>query len=77
MECAKCPNCGLVVVKDDAAQTIAHEAPVCAWFDAVVRSGAEQPETREVEPRALSAHFAAFRARVRNRKEKVKFPWEM
>lgn len=60
MEQAKCPGCGLLVVKDDGAQTIVHEAPVCAWFDKAVRSVGE-PEVREIRGEALPRHFAALR----------------
>lgn len=67
-EQAKCPWCGLLVVKDDAAQTIAHESPVCARFDEAMRAGVEAPEVREVQPHSLQAHFAALRARVRNKR---------
>jgi len=66
---ARCPFCGLGVLRDDEAQTIAHEEPVCPRFDSVARSGAEQPETRRVQPEAVDAHFSALRARVRNRRE--------
>ena len=61
---AKCPSCGLLVLRDDEAQTIAHEEPVCDWFDSMAHSGSEAPEVRQVSSEAMPAHLDALRSRV-------------
>ena len=65
---SKCPFCRLEVQKDDAAQTIAHESPVCPEFEKLATSQGI-PEVREVWREALPAHFAVLASRVRRRKE--------
>jgi hypothetical protein len=64
----KCPFCRLEVQKNDAAQTIAHESPVCPEFEALANQG--NPEVREVQREALPAHFEALASRVQSRKER-------
>jgi hypothetical protein len=64
----KCPFCRLEVQKDDAAQTIAHESPVCPQFEALASRG--NPEVCEVQRESLPAHFSALARRVRLAKER-------
>ena len=33
---ARCPGCGLWMMRNDETLTIAHEAPECAWFREVM-----------------------------------------
>lgn len=61
----RCPFCGLALVHDDGAQSIAHEEPVCERFHEAAMSVGEPPEVRRVREEALPAHLAALRARVR------------
>lgn len=60
LETRQCPFCGLMLIKDDEALTIAHEAPECAKFEELAKKG--NPEIREVRPEALVAHFVMNRA---------------
>ena len=59
----KCPQCGLVVIKDDEALSIAHEDPECDWFR---RLNAGASESRHVNEEALGAHFDALARRRRD-----------
>lgn len=51
-----CPFCRLELIKDDEAQTIAHEAPVCDQFLALMNRGAP-PEVSVVNREDLPEHF--------------------
>lgn len=61
---ALCPFCGLEVIRDDAAQTVLHEAPVCARFQRMAHA-AGKPEVSRVERNDIDAHLARDRERVR------------
>jgi hypothetical protein len=64
-ESGTCRYCGRELVKDDEALTVAHEAPVCAGFQARVKG---KVEIKTVQPADLEAHFADMRQRVRARR---------
>lgn len=58
----RCPFCKLLIIRDDEARTVLHKSPVCSSFDALASKG--NPEVREVDEQAVSAHLDALRARV-------------
>lgn len=33
---ARCPGCGLWVLRNDATRDVAHEFPECGWFQSVI-----------------------------------------
>jgi hypothetical protein len=44
---AACPFCGLLVIFEDAARTVHHEAPICERFAAMAEeAGGERSETK-------------------------------
>lgn len=54
-----CPFCGLVLITDDAAQSIAHETPECAPFLAAVASVGGKHEARAVRLEEIGEHIDA------------------
>lgn len=66
---SNCQGCGLLLVFDDAAQSILHEEPVCPWFESVLAQANEKPEVRRVSREAVPAHLDALAARVARKKE--------
>lgn len=59
-----CPFCGGLVVRDDAAQSIAHAEPECDEFKKAAESVGPH-EVRHVRAEAIGAHFGALASRVR------------
>jgi hypothetical protein len=47
----RCPWCRRVVLIDEANAKTSHEAPVCAGYDALMRSAS--PPSREIGPEVL------------------------
>ena len=63
-----CPSCGMVVIRDDAAQAIMHEDPECAWFAAVMALGPKARVERVEGLDQVDAHLQRLAAEVAARK---------
>jgi hypothetical protein len=58
-----CPFCGLLVIKDDEAQAILHESPVCAKFSEMASKG--NPDIETVPEQDVEKYFENTAEKVR------------
>lgn len=63
-----CPGCGKILITDDEAHAILHEAPECSWFLEIMATARPADEVTRVPGAGVDVHLDALRTRVRLRK---------
>ena len=62
-----CPFCGRLIIRDDVALAILHEAPTCAGFAEVLRASGAKPTLAHVPGGDAGAHLDALAKERRGR----------